>query len=126
MVAAATPERVEWKLSVEAKAGPPWRVSAAILQRARDTRAATVRPAGGTPAATVAAFSAGAKCLILVVEVPSVLAVCLLILIAVLAAPGAMILFPFHFPFAVLEFRYGNPGLVRARSWRRIREICIG
>src|SRR6266571_1503974 len=76
--------------------------------------------------ATAAAFSAGAKCLILVVEVPSVLAVCLLILIAVLAAPGAMILFPFHFPFAVLEFRYGNPGLVRARSWRRIREICIG
>ncbi len=65
MVAAATPERVEWKLSVEAA------VSAAILQRARDTRAATVRPAGGTPAATVAAFSAGAKCLILVEEVSS-------------------------------------------------------
>ena len=55
MVAAATPERVEWKLSVEAA------VSAAILQRARDTRAAAVRPAGGTPAATVASFSAGAE-----------------------------------------------------------------
>src|ERR1700757_589935 len=64
--------------------------------------------------------------LVLVGTIPAVLTICLSIFIAVLAAQGAMIFLPFHFPLAVFELGHRNPAFISARCWRQKREVRVG